>query len=257
MIVRWPRLILHEGCILLHKFFFRRVTLWPDNTVIKAGKHIRLQEVDALRVAAEAKLPVPRVYDFGTRPDGLNFIKMDYIDGKSLDNVWPTMDDDERKSITRQLRALVDQMRSVEAPPQTIGGCDGKEMRDTRSHMTYYAPSCTDEAAFNEYLLGAMDKRNPKVISDALAARLRADHRTVLTHSDLAPRNIMVKDGKIVALIDWEEAGWYPEYWEFVNFFQRSIGSEGREDYAEDIFSQGYPTELLDYLVLSQFHKMC
>lgn len=149
-----------------------------------------------MRVAAEAKLPVPRVYDFGTRPDGLSFIKMDYIDGTILDKVLSTIIDDERRSIARQLRVLVDLIRSVEAPPQTIGGCGGKEIHDTRSRMTYYALSHTDEAAFNEYLLGAMYKRTPKVICDALAARLRADHKIVLTHSDLAPRNIMAKDGK-------------------------------------------------------------
>lgn len=25
----------------------------------------------------------------------------------------------------------------------------------------------------------------------------------------------MVRDGKVVAIIDWELSGWYPEYWEF------------------------------------------
>ncbi len=38
----------------------------------------------------------------------------------------------------------------------------------------------------------------------------------VLTHGDLAPRNILVKDGRIVAVVDWETFGWYPDFWEYM-----------------------------------------
>ena len=41
-------------------------------------------------------------------------------------------------------------------------------------------------------------------------------HDVLLTHSDIAPRNILVRDGKIVAILDWELSGFYPEYWEYV-----------------------------------------
>jgi thiamine kinase-like enzyme len=40
-------------------------------------------------------------------------------------------------------------------------------------------------------------------------------HRILLTHGDISPRNIMVRNGHIAAIIDWQYAGWYPEYWEF------------------------------------------
>ncbi|TFK88538.1 hypothetical protein K466DRAFT_613316 [Polyporus arcularius HHB13444] len=38
----------------------------------------------------------------------------------------------------------------------------------------------------------------------------------VLTHGDLAPRNILVKDGRIVTVVDWETFGWYPDFWEYM-----------------------------------------
>ncbi|KAB8067421.1 hypothetical protein BDV29DRAFT_186194 [Aspergillus leporis] len=49
------------------------------------------------------------------------------------------------------------------------------------------------------------------------------DHRTVFTHGDIQPKNIMVervgaRDGCPnfkITLIDWEAAGWYPEYWDY------------------------------------------
>jgi hypothetical protein len=61
---------------------------------------------------------------------------------------------------------------------------------------------------------------------------MREDHRMVMTHGDLHPRNIMVKwerneesaEGeqsiRVTSLIDWELGGWYPEYWEFVKALQ-------------------------------------
>lgn len=41
-------------------------------------------------------------------------------------------------------------------------------------------------------------------------------HAIRFTHADIAPRNIMVENGRITGIIDWEEAGWYPEYWEYI-----------------------------------------
>ncbi|KAH6630799.1 kinase-like domain-containing protein [Chaetomium sp. MPI-SDFR-AT-0129] len=42
------------------------------------------------------------------------------------------------------------------------------------------------------------------------------DYPVVFSHADLAARNILVRDGHVVALLDWECAGWYPAYWEYV-----------------------------------------
>jgi Ser/Thr protein kinase RdoA (MazF antagonist) len=37
------------------------------------------------------------------------------------------------------------------------------------------------------------------------------------THGDLNSFNILVSDGKVVGLIDWEFSGWYPHYWEYTS----------------------------------------
>ncbi|KAJ8116981.1 hypothetical protein OPT61_g1716 [Boeremia exigua] len=55
------------------------------------------------------------------------------------------------------------------------------------------------------------------------------DARIVLTHGDLHRSNIMVtKSGppRILALIDWHQAGWLPEYWEVC----KAIYTVGTED---------------------------
>lgn len=63
----------------------------------------------------------------------------------------------------------------------------------------------------------------------------------MFTHGDLSPRNIIVLNDKIVGIVDWEEAGWFPEYWEYVKFFLRIDRIEiGR--YMRTIFSPRYTT---------------
>lgn len=38
----------------------------------------------------------------------------------------------------------------------------------------------------------------------------------------------MIRDGRIVAIIDWESAGWYPEFWEYV-FAMRGMDDQDWE----------------------------
>ena len=88
--------------------------------------------------------------------------------------------------------------------------------------------SIVTEAEFNEFLCHAPGQAVTAWIR-MIRESLRADHRIVMTHGDLHPRNIMVswEDGgeggvaaaenvRVTTIIDWEFAGWYPEYWEFV-----------------------------------------
>ena len=37
-------------------------------------------------------------------------------------------------------------------------------------------------------------------------------HSIRFTDADLSPGNIMVDKGHVMGILDWQEAGWYPEY---------------------------------------------
>lgn len=50
-----------------------------------------------------------------------------------------------------------------------------------------------------------------------LASKVRSapsSPKLVFTHGDLAGRNLIIKDGKLVGLVDWEWSGWYAEHFE-------------------------------------------
>ncbi|CEF85788.1 hypothetical protein FGSG_13516 [Fusarium graminearum PH-1] len=43
----------------------------------------------------------------------------------------------------------------------------------------------------------------------------RSGHEIVLTHADINMRNILHHNGRIYGIIDWENADWFPDYWEY------------------------------------------
>ncbi|KAF2704894.1 hypothetical protein K504DRAFT_537480 [Pleomassaria siparia CBS 279.74] len=89
------------------------------------------------------------------------------------------------------------------------------------------------------------------ITMDALTLHRSGGHRIVLTHGDLNQANIMVKHGKIVSLIDWEFSGWYPEYWEYVNFCMHIRPThKGWMNYAKDIFSDTFDDDLVFTIAL-------
>lgn len=49
-----------------------------------------------------------------------------------------------------------------------------------------------------------------------------SNHKIWFTHADWAPCNILVGEGHVVGI--WQEAEWYPEYWEYVTIMHRCAG---------------------------------
>lgn len=73
------------------------------------------------------------------------------------------------------------------------------------------------EEDFNNAIIDAYQSKAPKRrIKGFLAGMLsHRKHQIAFTHGDLRQQNIMVKDGNVTGILDWEFSGWYPEYWEF------------------------------------------
>lgn len=65
-------------------------------------------------------------------------------------------------------------------------------------------------------------------------------HKIVFTHGDFRPANIIVRDGHVAAILDWELAGWYPEYWEFAKAFYIENFTTDWATYVLDILKPYY-----------------
>ncbi|KAH9855223.1 hypothetical protein C2E23DRAFT_724963 [Lenzites betulinus] len=80
----------------------------------------------------------------------------------------------------------------------------------------------------------------------SLLARLPRNARVHLVHGDLLPRNILVNGSTITAILDWEFAGFYPDFWEYVRMHHRAFGSPGWDYVLARLFPGPYQEELVN-----------
>ncbi|RAO69398.1 uncharacterized protein BHQ10_005410 [Talaromyces amestolkiae] len=190
-----------------------------DRTVVKLCEPNRLAEAEALRyVRSHTKVPVPEVYDsYVDESINRGVIVMEYAEGDVLRDVWEDMDDEHRENIITQLKGYMDELHQIKG--DFIGSVDGSACEDPVFcvELGGFGPYDTEDE-FHEGLIRAMKLSQENSWADHIAKFIKAlpSHDIVLTHSDISPRNIIVRDGQVVAIIDWEMAGFYPSYWEYV-----------------------------------------
>ncbi|KAF5688113.1 aminoglycoside 3 phosphotransferase choline Kinase family [Fusarium denticulatum] len=202
-----------------------------ENFAVKFGPTVSLQEAEAFQfISTNTKVPVPEFYASLVEPEtGINFIVMEYINAKSLGDLWPTLGVPDRLQITSQLRAALRELRSLE-PPSCLGSLNRKALSDgvfwTPDQNPAKSGPFETEDDFNEGILQRLAEHEPQahltLLRTLITATLR-DHKVKFTHGDLQPKNILVKSTGLndppyaIKIIDWEISGWYPEYWEFCN----------------------------------------
>ena len=144
------------------------------------------------------------------------------LPGKELGQVYEELSDEDKRSVLQELKGYLEVMRGW---PNPWGGnriCSllGTAIRSVRV-PNHFAGPFESEQEFNEYLIrfswsGGFPSE--MAYNDALNRAKRMEelpHRVVFTHGDLKHHNILVEGGRITGFLDWESAGWYPDYWDF------------------------------------------
>lgn len=81
--------------------------------------------------------------------------------------------------------------------------------------------------------------------NDKISAVHARAYRSVFTHADLHPSNIVIDRGRLSGLVDWECAGFYPEYWEYTKLMYGAERFPDIQDIIRDAFTEGsYEEEL-------------
>ncbi|KAE8352789.1 kinase-like protein [Aspergillus coremiiformis] len=190
-----------------------------EKTVVKLCDPTRLAEAEALRfIRSKTSLPVPEVYSaYVDESIDRGVIVMEYIEGDVLRDVIEEMDDKRRERIALELQKFMSELRSFEG--NFIGSIDGSACEDPVfcAEQGGFGPYRT-EKEFNDGLIRAMTMNQNNSWSVHVAKLIQAmpSHKIVLTHADFSPRNIIVRGDQVVGIVDWEMAGFYPEYWEYI-----------------------------------------
>ncbi|TFK53987.1 kinase-like protein [Heliocybe sulcata] len=186
-----------------------------DKFIVKRGLDVTIKEVMALEyVRRYSSIPVPRVH--GVRcVRGEVHIVVERIDGQLLSQVLDDglLDSDQIQGIVQQLLRYVDQIRSLEGDRREVGSWP---FGLPYSGLFRFPPESpiTSLAGLYRYWEDrweAADEHNGKW---PLTGKTDGNESMVLGHGDLAPRNIFVRDAQVVAIVDWETIGWYPDFWE-------------------------------------------
>jgi aminoglycoside phosphotransferase (APT) family kinase protein len=178
--------------------------------VIESGPDLHPSEAETMRfIAANTSIPIPRVYESQEDSESVPNITMDYIEGERLDKIWNGLLEDQKLDIANQLKMILSELRGLKG--QYIGSLNRGSATDGRRFDFKGGPFDT-ENEFNHFLLSDMLSSTPSILRNIASRALRTDHQIVFSHSDFAPHNIIVKDGKVAGILDWEYSGWYPEY---------------------------------------------
>lgn len=192
-------------------------------------------------VAKLTTIPVPRVY-CAFRHRNRTYIVMERIHGDPLWKNWYSRPEGEKKEIWGQLKEMLAEMRSM-TPPEGVGVANacGGTLYDPRigSTSSRFGPFHTLQE-FHKFLRGGLedDPQHYPEIRELISQHNDYWPAPVFTHGDLSSSNILVSGNKVVGIIDWETAGWYPFYWEYTTACLSNTRGE------VDNFLQPLPKEL-------------
>jgi len=222
----------------------RKVVKVDSKTVAKLGPGLDITEAESMRfIRNHTALPVPQVLD-AYEKDGYGYILMEFVEGDLLEKIWPNLSSSEKMVILTELNNYIFQMRQIVCPDGTpIGSVTGGPAIDRRQLSAVKGGPFWSEKEFNEWQLAQLFPDTALSRRESYASIHGTDHRIVFSHCDLAFHNIIVRDGHVVAIIDWEYSGWYPEHWDYCK--TRSFLSGTDEFYlcCKAIFGKHYHKE--------------
>ncbi|TEY60794.1 hypothetical protein BOTCAL_0176g00160 [Botryotinia calthae] len=164
-------------------------------------------EFNALKIVrSRTSIPIPNPIDLLVSPTE-SFLVTSRIEGVPAGHAIDECSDEEVHQMAQDLRSYIAELHTIEQNKDSkyaIANATGGPCLDYRIDSEPVGPFPTEKEFSESLQLGIL----PGLMH-------RTDHKIFFTHSDLNMRNILVKDGKISGIVDWENSGWYPEYWEY------------------------------------------
>ncbi|KAF2101986.1 kinase-like protein, partial [Rhizodiscina lignyota] len=205
-------------------------------------------------------IPVPKIQRLSSRTETFQFTLMARAQGEPLHKVWDSYTKEERQSVAKQLGGYIRQWRQFTAPRAQkvngerlddllIGSCKGRIPSCKKIGYTTeeWLEDLTPELRQGLTILARLDKtlvQEPRTLDQLVQEykdKFPKGGPYVFTHGDLNLSNIIVSEGKITGVIDWERAGFYPWWAErmFAHMVQ-DVRFHEMFDFIPDDFCPGY-----------------
>lgn len=197
--------------------------------VSKRGTRVTKNEAVALQLVKEhTDIPVPTLYSsvfFVKDGEECGSLLMELIEGTPLNHVWDGFDDDVKFRICEEIWDAVAKLREIPRPGELAHlyqcGADGSPSTDVLIQDLRSPPAhILNDDALRDRIYERYLHFSGRLYEGTLPDMLPRSSVSVFTHGDLTPRNIMVQGDHITGIIDWETAGWFPDYWEYANMMK-------------------------------------
>ncbi|KAF2750672.1 hypothetical protein M011DRAFT_179718 [Sporormia fimetaria CBS 119925] len=203
----------------------------PMQGVLKYGGRVRPDELRAMELVKQyTSVPVSQqAADFDpefTVSEGA--FCMTYIPGKSLESCWSTLTSDVKQQVCLQIWDYIQQWQKIPKPDSLpdhflclAAGSNSPDilLADSSSHARFDSPLRSHGEILTRIFARYCENNGGKDLWPLLPHTRKTI--SLFTHADLAPRNILFNEkSNQIGIIDWENAGWYPDYWEFIKIFK-------------------------------------
>ncbi|KAI9871928.1 MAG: hypothetical protein M1830_002287 [Pleopsidium flavum] len=160
-------------------------------------------------------IPVPKVVKEWVDDEGSYFVLMERIKGQTLEAAWSIMSTADKERVADQTADCLLQLRRFRSA--RIKSPDGGPVYSgflflAELHFPH-GPYSSDEELWQD--MAAALKKLPEKARERFRKRMPKSSPYTFTHGDLTNVNIMVEDGNLTGIIDWEAAGYFPAWWEF------------------------------------------
>ncbi|KAE8344080.1 hypothetical protein BDV24DRAFT_149327 [Aspergillus arachidicola] len=164
---------------------------------------IEVQNIEFLK--QHTTIPIPSVIREWTDDSDWYFILINCLNGQTIEEAWPTLSQPQKEHIADQVAEYIQQLRQFQSP--IMQSIDGGPLYSNWLFLN-------DE----DKPYGSLD--SDKQLHIALMQALKESASAIctpytFTHGDLNCQNVLVKDGELAGILDWESVGYFPVWWEY------------------------------------------
>ena len=193
--------------------FATTVTQIHDKYVVKRCRRL-VEAMNSELARQNTTIPIPKVL-LAFCIDGSLYIVFEAIRGVPLHHVWPRSNKEEREAMTLTVASYVRQLRQIEPLDSRPGHVDPK----FPWHGTFFSLDQIYPFESHEELVNWLNRcaaTTKRLMPEyKLPTFTTQNYRLTFTHGDISVHNFVVDGNNLLWMIDWDTAGWFPEYMEY------------------------------------------
>lgn len=157
-------------------------------------------------LAERTSIPIPKIVEEWQEDNGTYFLLTKRIQGHPLSEIW---------RVAKQTAEYLMQLRELHSSRMECLG--GQPLYSAflfpNGYGIGHGPFSSDDELWAEMSLALSNV--PEEIRLKLRQRMPSAAPYTFTHSDLINVNIIVDNGNLAGILDWESSGYFPVWWEF------------------------------------------